>query len=94
MYEAREKLQQKTEKDYGFLRTAFYRLFLIFVVYPVTKFMYNLKIEGRENVPKTSRIIYAGNHVSYIDPPLLSLAVWKCVAYMANKSYFVIKINC
>ena len=28
--------------------------------------MYNIKIEGRENVPKSSRVIYAGNHVSYL----------------------------
>lgn len=79
---------RRTEKDYGFLRTAFYRLFVIFVVLPVSKLMYNIKIEGRENVPKSSRIIYAGNHVSYLDPPMMSLATWKCVAYMAKQELF------
>ena len=79
---------RRTEKDYGFLRTLFYKSFVTLVVWTVTKFMYNLKIVGRENVPKTSRVIFAGNHVSYIDPPIVSLAVGKCVAYMAKKELF------
>ena len=79
---------RRTEKDYGFWRILFYRTFVTFVVWTVTKFMYNLKIIGRENVPKTSRVIFAGNHVSYIDPPIVSLAVRKCVAYMAKKELF------
>ena len=68
---------RRTEKDYGLLRTIFYKSFVTFVVWTVTKFMYNLKIVGRENIPKTSRLIFAGNHVSYIDPPIVSLAVGK-----------------
>lgn len=79
---------RRTEKDYNFFRTAFYMLFMIFVVFPVTKLMYNLKIEGRENLPKSSRVIYAGNHVSYIDPPLISYAAWKNIAYMAKQELF------
>ena len=79
---------RRTEKDYGFWRTLFYKTFVTFVVYTVTKYMYNLKIVGRENVPKTSRVIFAGNHVSYIDPPIVSLAVRKCVAYMAKQELF------
>jgi len=79
---------RRTEKDYGFWRILFYKSFVTFVVWSVTKFMYNLKIIGRENVPKTSRVIFAGNHVSYLDPPIVSLAVRKCVAYMAKKELF------
>ncbi len=79
---------KRTEKDYGFWRKLFYRAFVIFVVVPVSKLMYNLKIEGKENVPKSSRIIYAANHVSYLDPPFVSYAVWKYVAYMAKQELF------
>ena len=79
---------RRTEKDYGFWRMLFYKTFVTFVVWTVTKYMYNLKIYGRENVPKTSRVIFAGNHVSYLDPPIVSLAVRKCVAYMAKKELF------
>lgn len=86
--EKEKNYNRRTEKDYGFLRILFYRTFVTFVVWTVTKFMYNLKIVGRENVPKTSRVIFAGNHVSFLDPPIVSLAVRKCVAYMAKKELF------
>jgi len=79
---------RRTEKDYNIFRTIFYMSFVIFIVSLVTKLMYNLKIEGRENLPKNSRVIYTANHVSYIDPPLVSLAAWKCIAYMAKQELF------
>ena len=79
---------RRTEKDYNIWRILFYKTFVTFVVYTVTKYMYNLKIMGRENIPKSSRVIFAGNHVSYLDPPIVSLAVKKCVAYMAKQELF------
>ena len=88
MAEKEKNYNRRTEKDYGFWRILFYKSFVTFVVWTVTKFMYNLKIVGRENVPKTSRVIFAGNHVSYLDPPIVSLAVKKCVAYMAKQELF------
>ena len=81
----------RTEKDYGLLRSIYYQLFVALVATPVFKLMYNLKVEGRENVPKHSNVIYAGNHVSYIDPPLVTYAVHKRVAYMAKKELFTDK---
>lgn len=80
---------RRTEKDYGFLRKLFYKNFVRFVVGPVAKLMYNIKIEGRENLPEGSHYIYAGNHVSYLDPPLLTYAVGgRYIAYMAKKELF------
>ena len=79
---------RRDEKDYNIFRTIYYMLFVAFIVLPVTKLMYNIKIEGRENVPKESNVIYAGNHVSYIDPPLIALAAWKNIAYMAKRELF------
>ena len=80
---------RRTEKDYGFLRKLFYKSFLFFIVGPVARLMYNLKIEGKENLPKGSHYIYAGNHVSYLDPPLLTHAVGgRFIAYMAKKELF------
>ena len=82
---------RRTEKDYNIFRTVFYMLFLGLVVWPITKLMYNVKIVGRENLPKNSHVIYTANHVSYIDPPLISLAAWKNIAYMAKQELFVDK---
>ena len=80
---------RRTEKDYGLLRKLFYKGFVMFVVTPVAKLMYNIKVEGRENLPQGSHFIYAGNHVSYLDPPLLTYAVGgRFIAYMAKKELF------
>lgn len=85
----KKNYNRRTEKDYGFLRKAFYLLFLYGVVSPVAKLMYNFKVEGRENLPKGSHFIYAGNHVSYLDPPLLTLATGgRFIAYMAKQELF------
>ena len=40
-------------------------------------------------MPENSHVIYAGNHVSYIDPPLVALATCKRIAYMAKRELFV-----
>lgn len=79
---------KRTEKDYGLIRSIYYKLFVYLVVLPVSKLMYNLKVEGRENVPKHSKFIVAGNHVSYLDPPMITYAVQKRVAYMGKKELF------
>ena len=81
----------RTEKDYNFWRSLYYQIFVVMLVMPVSKLFYNLKVEGRENVPKSSRVIYAGNHVSYLDPPMLTYAVHKRIAYMAKKELFTDK---
>ena len=85
---AEKNYNRRTEKDYGFWRILFYKSFVTFVVYLVSKFMYNIKIEGKENLPKTTRLIFAGNHVSYLDPPMISLATRKTIAYMAKQELF------
>ena len=78
----------RTEKDYNFWRSLYYQLFVMLVVMPVSKLMYNIKVVGRENVPEGSRLIFAGNHVSYLDPPMLTYAVHRRIAYMAKKELF------
>ncbi len=79
---------RRCEKDYGFWRKLYYKIFIIFIVIPVSKLFYNLKIEGKENLPKNSNVIYAGNHVSYLDPPLIAVAVNKYIAFMAKQELF------
>ncbi len=79
---------RRTEKDYNFIRTLFYKTFVTFIVHTISKYMYNLKIEGKENIPETNRLIVAGNHVSYLDPPMISIATGKTVAYMAKQELF------
>lgn len=59
-----------------------------FIVRPIFHFFYNLKIEGKENIPKGRRFIYTGNHVSILDPPLVACATNDPIAFMAKKELF------
>lgn len=78
-------------KEYGFGRTLFYRWFLCCVVLPVSYLQYTIKIQGRENLKKGVKYLYAGNHTSYLDPPFVALAANKTIAFMAKQELFTDK---
>lgn len=74
--------------EYGFGGSLFYLWFLYFVVLPVGFIYYKVKIIGRNNIDSRKRYLFAGNHTSYLDPPMVSLAVNQKVAYMAKEELF------
>ena len=77
--------------EYGIFRTLFYMTFLYTVVVPFMKIFYNYEITGRENLPKeekNGKFLYTANHVSIFDPPMVSMATGKPIAYMAKKELF------
>lgn len=49
---------------------------------------YNLKIEGRENIPKGKTFVYASNHRSYADPVLVTLSGRGKFSFMAKSELF------
>ncbi len=78
-------------KEYNIFRTIFYYGVIFFMIIPYMKKHYNFTITGRENLPKhkkANKLLYAANHVSEIDPPMVSLAVMRPIAYMAKKELF------
>lgn len=77
--------------EYNIFRTMFYMAFLYFVVIPFMKIFYDCKISGRENLPtkaKNGKFIYTANHVSHFDPPMVTMACGRPIAYMAKKELF------
>lgn len=78
-------------KEYGFGRSLFYKLFVIFVVMPAAKLQYNIKIEGKENIDKHKKYLFTANHTSYLDPPFVALAANKKIAFMAKQELFTDK---
>ena len=42
-----------------------------FLVWLAMHIAYKLRFEGRENIPKGTPVIYASNHRSYADPPMV-----------------------
>jgi len=74
--------------EYHLLRMLFQCFTIYFLAYPLFKICYKVKIEGKENIPKGSKYIFAGNHVSMLDPLFVSYAVLKPIVYMAKKELF------
>lgn len=79
-------------KEYNVFRTIFYMSFLYIIVYGFFLIFYNFKIEGRKNIPahkaKSGKYIYAANHVSIFDPPMVAMAANCPIAFMAKKELF------
>lgn len=78
-------------REYNIFRTIFYYGVIFFMVIPFMKKYYNFTISGRENLPKhkkANKLLYAANHVSELDPPMVSMAVMRPIAYMAKKELF------
>ncbi len=88
-------MKKKEEKNYArryaheyhFLR-AFFQFFAISISYPYFKIYYNFKPEGKENIPKSGRYIFAPNHISMFDPLFVSCTILRPMVYMAKKELF------
>jgi len=86
---------KREAKDYTFFTTFFQRFCVSFFFWPFYTIMYNMKVYGRENIPRDRSILLAANHTSLLDPPAVAAAVstgGKTVAYMAKRELFDIPI--
>lgn len=59
-----------------------------FVVAPLARMVYRPHVEGRGNVPKTGPVIFASNHLSFIDSVAIPVAAPRPVHFLAKSSYF------
>ena len=69
-----------------------YHLFKWSIVSPTLYLYLKGRVYGAENVPKRGAVVVVSNHASYFDPPLLSCAVGRPVAYMAKEELFNVPI--
>lgn len=58
------------------------------VLAPLARVAYRPRIEGRANVPRTGPLIFAANHLSFIDSFVIPLASPRAVQFLAKSSYF------
>jgi 1-acyl-sn-glycerol-3-phosphate acyltransferase len=58
------------------------------VLTPILHVLYKVKVEGRENVPRSGPVILASNHQSFIDSIFLPLTVRRRVTFVAKAEYF------
>ena len=54
-----------------------------FALYIWMRIFHGLQFSGTQNIPKTGPVIIAGNHPSYFDPVVLSLATTRHVRFFA-----------
>jgi 1-acyl-sn-glycerol-3-phosphate acyltransferase len=71
---------------------ALYRGLKWSVVRPLLRGYFQGRIEGQEQVPQKGPAIVVSNHGSYFDPPLLSCALARPVAFMAKEELFQIPL--
>lgn len=79
---------KRKASEFNAFRRFFQLLWVYLVGAPLFHIFYRIEIHGKENIPKGQRFICAGNHISYLDPFILSYAVNKPIAFMAKKELF------
>ena len=54
----------------------------------LSKVFLRAEVIGRENIPAKGRVIFASNHRSYADPPLLGFLIFRSLHYVAKAELF------
>lgn len=75
------------KKSPTIIKLFFYNLLRYITIF-VYHCYYNIKWEGKENVPKDGGNIFASNHRSYQDPVFTALACRVPISYMAKEELF------
>jgi len=59
-----------------------------FLLTPLARVLYRPRITGRENVPRTGPVIFASNHLSFIDSIAIPVSAPRNVRFLAKATYF------
>lgn len=63
------------------------------ILRPIFRLLYNVQVEGAENLPKTGPLIICANHTSAIDPIILAISMpYKKIYSMAKAELFKNKL--
>lgn len=58
------------------------------ILYPIVRLLWQLKVEGTENVPPEGGVIVCGNHFHALDPVLVGITSPRRVSFMAKAELF------
>lgn len=58
------------------------------LISPLARLIYRPRIEGRDKVPLTGAVIFASNHLSFIDSIAIPVAAPRPVHFLAKSTYF------
>lgn len=62
------------------------------ILWLLARGFFSLKIYGKRNIPQKGKVIIAPNHMSYLDPPIIAVAVRREIYNLAKKELFRISI--
>ncbi|MGF7235028.1 MAG: lysophospholipid acyltransferase family protein [Frankia sp.] len=87
------------EKDSAFMgrveRRGFWIWIFVAIIKPLSLLITRRRWSGRENVPRTGGVIFAANHVSYVDPVSMAHFVYWCrriPRFMAKSELFTVRV--
>lgn len=69
-------------------RVGFTYFFARAVLVPLTRLIYRPRVEGRGNIPRKGKVIFASNHLSFIDSMIIPMFAPRPVYFLAKSSYF------
>lgn len=58
------------------------------ILQPLVKLFFRFSVTGLEHLPKSGAVVIACNHASYLDPPLVALALTRQTYFLARQSLF------
>lgn len=73
------------------IRKTFY-LFFKAIFWIIFSCFFGLEVKDAENVPRNGGVIVAANHTSYLDPPVIGVALKRQATYMAREGLFKIPL--
>lgn len=58
------------------------------IVGPTFRFLFGVRVHGREHVPRKGALLIASNHMNFIDPPLVGHAVGRECFFLGKEELF------
>ncbi len=83
--EALRRLRQRRFKSVGFW-------YARVIMLPIFKFIFGMRIEGLENIPKSGPALLISNHLHNVDPILLYAVLIRPGRFMAKKEVFSVPV--
>ncbi len=63
-----------------------------YVLRPLVRSYFRLTAQGLEHIPPTGPVLLAANHCSFLDPPLIALAIPRQITFLAKEELFSVPI--
>jgi acyl-[acyl-carrier-protein]-phospholipid O-acyltransferase/long-chain-fatty-acid--[acyl-carrier-protein] ligase len=59
-----------------------------FILWILTRTIYRIRVEGRDNIPERGGALFVCNHVSFVDAPLLMASTDRKIHFIIEKNYY------